>query len=677
MTTKDTTQPIVSPETALPNSSAKDNSVKIGDLSLHADDASTQQQNDQETLRLNKAEALPHANKDEDSRLNKEKTQQSDETKQQAKQQTEQQAKPDSEKDTSPPSKSCVFARIFAGASLLPYASILILSLLAFALSYFKPEIWLSQAEDLLILLENNTASLLAITAANGSMPIMEIISHSTNLIAVHDAAVRWPFTALLLQEVFLYSTLPPVLTYAALAISLCTAVLFATYMLARATGSSPKQGLAAICITLASPVYIAIYTVDISTLMLTVWILLAYTCFYRAWIQDRALSWLLAAFFFTALAGLSAGIGWILLPCITSILFLVWRCTFARASALDAVLAFTFFLIFFGAVIGIYALLPVGREILQTLLNTSVGSWQWAFATESQKEYALGLVLFSLPWLLIIPCTFIQCIQNLPKAFIQARTTNHGQGWLWWALCTGLISLALLNTPTLADMYVLWPLASILFAHALLGMQPRQARLFFKLCTGLFVLCALFFVYLAAVPSSSDMLASPLQQFTTPFFFIQAELTTMPLVLLACMLLLITYILAKEVDTRQAQGFLLALSIGFCIWIASALSLAPFAIAPEALQSLSFSSSEITEEITEEVAEEVEVEVDVANPTRLVPDAEALENSKPAEEPTEVSKDTPTAPETKPTPEADTATAPETDTENTRDLQQADPEKP
>jgi len=663
MTTKDTTPPIIVLETTLPKSSDKDSSIKMVDLSLHADEASPHQQDEQEASLANKDESLPLVNKDgaplgsheeilplgskeeilllgskdenfpltnkkenfplgkkEESlsRANKKEAPQNDKAKQHD--------TPTAKKNTSPPSQACYFARMFTGASLLPYLSILILSLLAFSMSYFKPEIWLVEGHELLTLLETNTASLLAITSANGAMPIIDILSHSTDLIIMHDAFVRWPFTALLLQEVFFYSTLPPELTYAALAISLCAAVLFATYMLARATGSSPKQGLAAICITLASPVYLAIYSVDIGTLMLTVWILLAYTCFYLAWVQDRALSWLIAAFFFTALAGLSASIGWMLLPCITSILFLSWRCTFARASALDAVLAFTLFLIFFGAIIGIYAILPEGRDILQALLNASTGSWQWAFGTEAQKEYLLGLALFSLPWLLIIPCTFIQSVRKLPQAFIQARTANPGQGWLWWALCTSLISLALLNTPTLADMYVLWPLASILFAHALLGMQARQTRLFFKLCAVLLVLCAAFFLYLAAVPSFSDTMPLPLRQFTMPLFFMQTELTTMPLVLLACMLLVLAYILLEELDATQPQGFLLALSIGFCIWTTSALSLAPLAISPEALQSLPFSSSEIAKELPPETT--LEIEIDLPAPTGLAPETEAPSTS-------------------------------------------------
>ncbi len=509
------------------------------------------------------------------------------------------------------PKKTGLLIRFFDALSRVPSLTIFFFCFLAFGINALRPDVWLAAHQDLVLLIQEHLAVMPQMgqnVFANIGDTVLYMLQFQTDsLLSGANTALTnniWPLPSLLMQSLVLYSPLPIELGLCLLFFVLSLALFFTVYALARSCGLPQKDSLASVCLVLLSPLTFYLYSFSFEHVLLALSLLLASLFFYQAWIRPFAPLRFFFAFFFALCLGLCGGPLWLLVPMLTSLLFLLWIFAFRRAGGLDAVIMFALFLLAWGGIISVYAMLPEGRALLQIFLEATKKS----FSLTVNTTFISDFFLFSLPWIFILFFR-LHALKDFPKAFVEARRNQPNTAWLWLFFLISFALSCLLQADISQTFLVLWPLTAILLARGFLKMSPKALRYIFVLIHVYLGSWALYLFSLGlrgTVPPDTIAFVydvaygffSQFEQFFTsafsdsyeqaffwlsslpkpsaPLFFALDELSARNLMSLGTLGLLFVYLVARHVDKRQAQGALLALSVGFCLWISAAVYFLP-----------------------------------------------------------------------------------------------------
>lgn len=345
---------------------------------------------------------------------------------------------------------------------------------------------------------------------------------------------------------------------------TLCLILL--TWGLARAAGNDRRTALASGLVLLTSLALMGLPRVAGSDMLFASILTLSGLCLYKGWIKSFAPLWLSAGFALAALSTLAGGLMGLVLPLLTSLVFLLWRGTFRRAGARDGALAFGLMLILLLAWGTFTAFQDGGRDLLKTLLeNEYLGPLAEGWKVQGRDAWlsvALLAVLW-LPWtalLLFLPWgksgTFF-------KAILVNRSQRPGQGWIWCSLIMTLAVLAGLGANMTILLIPALPPLAILTAQGLLALSARGSRGFFLLIAVALLFLGLAFAAAHFYPFFFGVAPAPL-----------ANLQPVQLPLVAALiqiggLIVIALLLWKGVNRGFSSGTLLVLTFLMLLYTA------------------------------------------------------------------------------------------------------------
>lgn len=220
-----------------------------------------------------------------------------------------------------------------------------------------------------------------------------------------------------------------------------------------------------------------------------------ALACLYKGWTNERAFVRLTAGFLLTGLATLLGGLTGLLIPLVTSFLFLCWRGTLRRGNRPDALLGFGVMLLIVLGWMGAVILFTEEGPYMRTLAHQVLAPLTpplWPPQDPWWMPAAL-LCLALFPWFLIL--LFVSWGRVLARAwtdFKASRAERSGAAWLWISLIFGLVLLTAYTTKPWLAVVPLLPAAALLLGKALLRLSPRNSRLFFLLLAVCFLLAGL-----------------------------------------------------------------------------------------------------------------------------------------------------------------------------------------
>lgn len=225
----------------------------------------------------------------------------------------------------------------------------------------------------------------------------------------------------------------------------------------------------------------------------------LALACLYRGWVSRLSYVWLALGFALIGIATLTGGLIGLVIPLLTSLVFVIWRGSFRRAHQLDAVFGFALLLIILLGWLGAIILLTGENTYLYTLtrqiaLPFLLPLWP---PHDPWWLYAARLPAGLLPWVLVLlfvpwgrVCGGAWTTLKASRAPLPSEST--GAAWIWTAFVIGFAYLTITsNKPCLAFTSLL-PLAALLLAKALLHLPQPNSRGLFLLLSVLFALAAL-----------------------------------------------------------------------------------------------------------------------------------------------------------------------------------------
>lgn len=111
-----------------------------------------------------------------------------------------------------------------------------------------------------------------------------------------------------------------------------CLLSLVAVWVLGRVAGLDRKAALAGGMLLLCAPIFAPLSTFVGPEALATALTLLSLACLCHGWQKPGTTLTVPLGFVLAALAGLTGGLFYVLLPVLTSLVFLFWRCRFRRA---------------------------------------------------------------------------------------------------------------------------------------------------------------------------------------------------------------------------------------------------------------------------------------------------------------------------------------------------------
>ena len=458
----------------------------------------------------------------------------------------------------------------------------------------------------------------------------------------VGGRAAQWPgFTWFLAS---LAALLPPALLFPLSGALAAALALLGVWGLSRAAGFGSKAALAAGLILLCMPIFAPLAHFTGPAALAAALLLFSLICFCRGWQAQRAWFYLPAGFVLAGLAGLTGGLFHLLLPLLASALFLLWRATFRRAQALDALTGFVLLLLLLALWLGGIILWTNAEGYMQGLFAT-VRQWHGPVTARwwlPLSVAGLGLV----PWIGVVVCVSWQRVLRSAWSDLKAsRAERAGSAFVWISMVLAcLLSLFMPMAQLQSVAVCLACLAAPLLGKALLRLPHLGSRLFY-LIAALCLLHAGMALVAASFGFSLDWMA---RFFSWPLSPEQREmilgLKALPVLGTLCLLAAVT--MTRFIRRDHPGGALL-----FCTLVAviltqpAALMLAPeLAALPEAhlsrLQDIrmpTMPENAVTPAAPATPQEEGTPPVPAA-PEATLPDQasdQARENAAPAPEPT------------------------------------------
>ncbi|AMD88953.1 hypothetical protein [Desulfovibrio fairfieldensis] len=290
--------------------------------------------------------------------------------------------------------------------------------------------------------------------------------------------AAQWPgFTWFLAS---LAALLPPALLFPLSGALAAALALLGVWGLSRAAGFDSKAALAAGLILLCMPIFAPLAHFTGPAALAAALLLFSLICFCRGWQAQRAWFYLPAGFVLAGLAGLTGGLFHLLLPLLASALFLLWRATFRRAQALDALTGFVLLLLLLALWLGGIILWTNAEGYMQGLFAT-VRQWHGPVTARwwlPLSVAGLGLV----PWIGMVVCVSWQRVLRSAWSDLKAsRAERAGSAFVWIGMVLAcLLSLFMPMAQLQSVAVCLACLAAPLLGKALLRLPHLGSRLFY-----------------------------------------------------------------------------------------------------------------------------------------------------------------------------------------------------
>ena len=204
---------------------------------------------------------------------------------------------------------------------------------------------------------------------------------------------------------------------------------------------------------------------------------LLSLACLCRGFQKESAYLLLPLGFILAALAGLTGGLVYLLLPPLTSLIWLVWRLRFGRAQELDAILGFLIMLLLVAVwLLALILFLDNGsytRSVFDRIL-----AWPFPLADRWWLPLAVGF-LGVCPWLLLVlGVSWPRVLRGLPRAILASRRENSGVSFIWIAIL--LAALLSLLAPGVSGSGPLLCLLAVLLGRSLERLSSLGSRFFY-----------------------------------------------------------------------------------------------------------------------------------------------------------------------------------------------------
>lgn len=252
---------------------------------------------------------------------------------------------------------------------------------------------------------------------------------------------------------------------------------LAAVWVLGRVAGLDRRAALAGGMLLLCAPIFAPLSTFAGPEALAAAVTLLSLACLCHGWQQPGTTITLPLGFALAALAGLTGGLFHLVLPVLTSLIFLFWRCGFRRAQKADGLAGFVLMLGMVGCWLVVVMLWQQPEGYLKNL-GAQLVTWPITKATwwKPLAFAALGL----LPWLAVVcGVSWARVLRAAPADLAASRKEKAGMAFLWIALVVACL-LSIFAADMVGAAVCTACLAALLLGKALLRLPVAGAKLFY-----------------------------------------------------------------------------------------------------------------------------------------------------------------------------------------------------
>ena len=316
---------------------------------------------------------------------------------------------------------------------------------------------------------------------AAGIMAFVQTAQNGMWLAPAGDGLAQWPVFFWFLRgiDTLLAKVAPQFahLLFPLAAMAGCLLSLVAVWVLGRVAGLDRKAALAGGMLLLCTPIFAPLSTFVGPEALATALTLLSLACLCHGWQKPGTTLTVPFGFALAALAGLTGGLFYVLLPVLTSLAFLFWRCGFRRAQQADGLLGFALLLIVVGCWLAVVMLWQQPQGYLKNL-GEHIVTWPISKAAWWKPLAFAGLGL--LPWLAVIcGVSWARVLRTAPADLAASRKEKAGMAFLWIALVIACV-LCILAADMVGAAICAGCLAALLLGKALLRLTPAGAKLFY-----------------------------------------------------------------------------------------------------------------------------------------------------------------------------------------------------
>ena len=274
------------------------------------------------------------------------------------------------------------------------------------------------------------------------------------------------------------------------------------------------REALAACVIFFATVPLFGLTRLLLPETLFVTFTLLSLLFLWQGWVKPCAPFSLFLGFVCAALAVFAGGFAGLLLPLLSSLLFLIWRGTFRRAGALDGALCFGIGLLLILSWLVWLGIEPSTAPALDAFLEVQKNQWgQGIWQNPTDVTQLVHLILFTLPWILIVVTLPWERLYRLPIHLWKDRTAQPEIGWLWCSTLSALILFALSWPGSNIMVLPLSALASILAGRAVMRLTPLRSKLFFFLA-GLCLLIFAVSIFTKLLPADLQIIPAAFRPF-------------------------------------------------------------------------------------------------------------------------------------------------------------------
>lgn len=280
--------------------------------------------------------------------------------------------------------------------------------------------------------------------------------------------------------------------------------MLWATYALARATGSDQKTSLAAGFVLLTTFYFVGVTHYGRMDLLFTAIITASQICMYQGWRQEKATLWRIMAFVLAAFATLVKGPIGLALPIISAIVFILWQGKWRRLNTRDGAFGFGIMLCILLAWVTLIWSFN-GADYLHSIFDDqivkrAVNTWHHK---QAWWHYLATLPIAWLPWtLIILVLPWFAWLRNPLSPILASRHGEHtGPAFLWICCITGVAFLSALSGKIVIYLLPLFPMMAILTARGIMRLSKLGSSVLFALFGILFILLGWAFATIAIFP--------------------------------------------------------------------------------------------------------------------------------------------------------------------------------